>query len=117
MLTEASGPRLAYSGRGHSFSLHGPTISRKRTHLFFPPTDTHIKGRTRGEAAQGVFHKKRFMKILENLRQSSGTFGNLRKQFKSVFHRFYDFLKCSENLRKRSEIFGNFRKTSETVQK
>ena len=28
MLTKASGPRSAYSGRGHSFSLYGPTISR-----------------------------------------------------------------------------------------
>ena len=32
MLAEASGPRSelrsAYSGRGHSFSLYGPTISR-----------------------------------------------------------------------------------------
>ena len=28
MLTEASGPRSACSGRGHSFSLYGPTISR-----------------------------------------------------------------------------------------
>ena len=67
------------------------------------------------------------MKILENLSRSSETFENLRKQFKSVFHRFYDFLKFSENLRqsseafgnlrRRSENFGNFRKTSETVEK
>ena len=49
------------------------------------------------------------MKILENLWQSSETFGNLRKQFKSVFHRCYDFLKFSENLRKSSEVFGNLR--------
>ena len=47
------------------------------------------------------------MKVLGNLLQSSETFGNLRKQFKSVFHRFYDFFKFSENLRKSSEIFGN----------
>ena len=38
---------------------------------------------------------------------------NLRKQFRSVFHRFYDFLKFSENLRKSSEAFGNLRKFSE----
>ena len=44
--------------------------------------------------------------IYENF-GTSETFGNLRKQFKSVFHRFYDFLKFSENLRKSSEIFGN----------
>ena len=50
------------------------------------------------------------MKILGNLWQSSDTFGNLRKQFKSVFHRFYDFLKFSEILRKSSEAFGNLRK-------
>ena len=113
MMTEASGPRSAYSGRGHSFSLYGPTISRQITYLFFPPTDKHIKGRTRSEAAQSVFHKKRFNKILENLWQSSETFRNLRKQFKSVFHRFYDFLKFFENLRKSSEAFGNLRKFSE----
>ena len=80
------------------------------------------------------------MKILENLWQSSETFGNLRKQFKSVFHRFmifkifgnlrkflenfgngskviftcfHDFLKFLENLRKSSEVFGNLRKFSE----
>ena len=62
---------------------------------------------------QGVFHKKRFMKILGNLWQSSETFGNLRKQFKSVFHRFYDFLKFSENLRESSEAFGNLWEFSE----
>ena len=27
-VTEAPGPRSAYSGRGHSFSPYGPTISR-----------------------------------------------------------------------------------------
>ena len=53
------------------------------------------------------------MKILENHWQSSETFGNLRKQFKSVFYLFYDFLKFSENLRKSSEVFGNLRKCSE----
>ena len=53
------------------------------------------------------------MKILENLWQSSETFGNLRKLFKSIFHRFYDFLKFSENLRKSSEAFGNLKKFSE----
>ena len=53
------------------------------------------------------------MKILENLWQSSETFGNLQKKFKSVFYRFYDFLKFSENLRKSSEAFGNLRKFSE----
>ena len=47
------------------------------------------------------------MKILENLWQSSETFGNLRKQFKSVFYRFYDILKFSENLRKSLEAFGD----------
>ena len=50
------------------------------------------------------------MKILENLWQSSETFGNLRKQFKSVFHRFMifqDFRKIFGNLRKFSENFGN----------
>ena len=57
------------------------------------------------------------MKILENLWQSSETFGKLRKQFKSVFQCFYDFLKFSENLRKSLKVFENFRKTSETVQK
>ena len=61
----------------------------------------------------GTFIKKRFIKILENLWQSSETFGNLRKQFKSVFQCFYDFLKCSENLWKSSEEFGNLRKFSE----
>ena len=59
------------------------------------------------------------MKILEDLWQSSETFGNLRKQFKSVFHRLYDFLKFSENLGNGSNvifrcfydmIFLNFRK-------
>ena len=50
------------------------------------------------------------MKILENHWQSSETFENLRKQFKSVFYLFYDFLKFSENLRKSSEVFGNLRK-------
>ena len=88
------------------------------------------------------FYKKRFMKILENLWQSSETFGKLRKQFKSVFQYFNDFLKFSANLLKFSENFGNgskvifrcfydflkirenlrkssenFQKTSETVQK
>ena len=53
------------------------------------------------------------MKMLENLWQSSETFGNLRKQFNSVFHRFYDFSKFSENLRKSSEVFGILRKFSE----
>ena len=80
------------------------------------------------------------MKILENLWQSSETFENLGKQFKSVFHHFYDFsiwkflenfgngskvifrcfydfLKFLENLWKCSEIFGNFWKTAEMVQK
>ena len=52
MLTEASGPRSAYSGRGRSFSLYRPTISWQITHLFFPTMDKHIKGRTRGEAAR-----------------------------------------------------------------
>ena len=49
------------------------------------------------------------MKILENLWQSLETFGNFRKQFKSVCHRFYDFLKFSENLR----VFGSLREFSE----
>ena len=53
------------------------------------------------------------MKTLENLWQSSETFEKLRKQFKSVFQRFYGFLKFSENLRKSSEVFGNLRKFSE----
>ena len=53
------------------------------------------------------------MKILENLWQSSETFGNIRKQFKSVFHRFYDFLKFSKNLRKYSEAFRSLRNFSE----
>ena len=46
------------------------------------------------------------MKILENLWQSSETFGKLRKQFKSVFQCFYNFLKIFE---KSSEVFGNLR--------
>ena len=62
----------------------------------------------------GTFIKKRFIKILENLWQSSETFGYLRKQFKSVFQCFYDFLKCSENLWKSSE---EFRKSSEIFRK
>ena len=49
------------------------------------------------------------MKILENLWQSSETFGKLRKQFKSVFQCFCDFLKFSKS----SEIFGGVRKFSE----
>ena len=50
------------------------------------------------------------MKILENLWQSSETFGKLRKQFKSVFQHFKDFFKFSENLRKSSESFRKLRK-------
>ena len=46
------------------------------------------------------------MKILENLWQTSETFGKLRKQFKSVFQCFYNFLKIFE---KSSEVFGNLR--------
>ena len=45
-------------------------------------------------------YKKSVMKILENLCQSSETFGKLRKKFKSVFQCFYDFFKFSENFRK-----------------
>ena len=52
------------------------------------------------------------MKLLENLWQSSGTFGKLWKQFKCNFQMFYDFLKFSENLWKSSEVFGNLRKFS-----
>ena len=53
------------------------------------------------------------MKILENLWHSSETLGNLRKQFKSVFHCIYEFLKFSENLRKSSDAFRNLWKFSE----
>ena len=56
------------------------------------------------------FYKKRVMKMLENLLQSSETFGKLR--FKSVFQCSYDFLKFSENLRKSLEVFGNLREIS-----
>ena len=59
------------------------------------------------------FIQKGFMTILENLWQSSETFGKLRKQFKIVFQCFYDFLKLSENLQKSSKVFGNLRKFSE----
>ena len=58
-------------------------------------------------------YKKRFMKILENLWQSSEIFEKLRKQFKTVYRCFYDFFRFSENLRKSSEVFGNLRKSSE----
>ena len=61
------------------------------------------------------FYKKKVMKILENLCQSSETFGKLRKQIKSVFQCFYEFLKSSGNLRKSSEVFGNLRKFSENL--
>ena len=58
------------------------------------------------------FFKRRFMKILENLCQSSETFEKLRKLFKSVFQFFLRFFKI---FGKSSEMFGNFQKTSETV--
>ena len=107
MLTEASGPRSAYSGRGHSFSLYGPTISTSR-------------GEPEAKQRRAFFIKKIYENFGKSLAIFSETFGNLRKQFESVFHRFYDFLKFRKifrNLWKCSEIFGNFRKTSETVQK
>ena len=51
-----------------------------------------------------VFEKlKRFMKLLENFRDSSKVFSRC----------FTIFFKSSENLRKSSEVFGNFRKFSE----
>ena len=49
------------------------------------------------------------MKILENLWQSSETFGNLLKQFRSVFHRLIFFLIFGKS----SEVFGNLRKCLE----
>ena len=43
--------------------------------FIFPPTDKHIKGRTRGEATKGVFHKKDLLKFWK-------IFGNLQKLLK-----------------------------------
>ena len=57
-----------------------------------------------GQAHQGANQRRSSAGCLQNLWQSSETFGNLQKQFKSVFHRFYDFLKFSK---KSSEIFGS----------
>ena len=51
---------------------------------------------------------KRFMKILENLWQSSQIFGKLRKWSKMV-------LNFSENLRKYSGIFGKLRKRFKSI--
>ena len=108
------------------------SIFRPRSQ-FFPlrtdhkPVNNLFIFSSNGQAHQGANQRrisagrfslsKRFMKVFENiwqssetfgnLRQSSETFGNLRKQFKSVFHRFYDVLKFSENLRKSSENFEN----------
>ena len=50
------------------------------------------------------------MKILENLWQSSETFGKLRKRFKGSFQMFLSFSKI---FRKSSEIFGSIQKSSE----
>ena len=36
MLPEAAGRGQHFEARGHSFSLYGPTLSRKITYLFFP---------------------------------------------------------------------------------
>ena len=56
---------------------------------FFPPTDKHIKGRTRSEVAQGVFYKKKiyenFWKIFGNLQKLLEIFGNSSEVFSIVF--------------------------------
>ena len=110
MLTKASGPRSQF------FPIR--TDHKPVNNLFiFPPTDKHIRGRTRGKAVQGVFHKKdiwKFWKIFGNLQKLLEIFGNSSKVFS---HHFYYFLKFLENLQKSSEAFGNLRKTLETVQK
>ena len=61
-----------------------------------------------------------FIKFSENLRESSEVFGNHQKfsenfgnGSKVIFRCFYDFSKFSKNLRISSEVFGNLRRFSE----
>ena len=37
-------PRTAFSSRGHSFSLYGPTLSRQITYLSFPAVNWLTSG-------------------------------------------------------------------------
>ena len=79
MLTEASG----------FFPIRNNHKPVNNLFIFSSNGQAH-QGANQRRSSAGRFSYKRFMKILENLWQSSETFENLRKQFESVFHCFYD---------------------------
>ena len=141
---------MAFSTVSHEKALHNnfiPCLDLRKTYgNFRKSSEISANFRKLRKSFKPVFEEhERFMKLLENFRNSSKVFSrcsydfpkyseNLRKSSevlgnhrrfsenfgngsKLIFRCFYDLLKFSENFRKSSEVSGNLRKTSEAVQK
>ena len=61
-------PRTAFSSRGHSFSLYGPTLSRQITYLSFPAVNWLTSGFV--YAAQSVIESAYVPPVYRTIRKN-----------------------------------------------